>query len=103
MLRCALACSRSPATAPGARSRPPTRATAARTAVSDTKPPTDACRSITDQFDSCMYGSGADVTITDDGTYDTDTGMLVVGSGVAIQIDDQHISTPAGMIDLIAT
>ncbi|HEY1552574.1 MAG TPA: hypothetical protein VGG28_32320, partial [Kofleriaceae bacterium] len=69
---------------------------------SDSGVPLDACRSITDQFDTCMFGSGADLTIDDNDTYDTDTGMLVLGTGVVIKLADQRVSTPAGMIDLIA-
>src|SRR5580698_6774295 len=69
---------------------------------SDSGVPLDACRSITDQFDTCMYGSGTDLTITDNDTYLTDSGMLVLGTGVVVKLDDQHIPTPAGTIDLVA-
>jgi hypothetical protein len=68
---------------------------------SDARVAPDACRSITDQFDACMYGGAADLTVGDNGTYNTDTGMLVVGDGEPIKLDDQHVSTPAGTIDLV--
>jgi hypothetical protein len=69
--------------------------------VRDTSRSSDACASITDQFDACMFGSGADLTIGDLATYDTDEGVLMVGSMPPIPLADQHVSTPAGTIDLI--
>ncbi|HEY1817680.1 MAG TPA: hypothetical protein VGG74_35310 [Kofleriaceae bacterium] len=68
---------------------------------SDARAPTDnGCVSATDVFDTCALGSGSDLEIASDATYDTDTGVLRAG-GVLIATLDTHVTTPTGMIDVL--
>ncbi|HEY3806260.1 MAG TPA: hypothetical protein VGL61_26835 [Kofleriaceae bacterium] len=64
--------------------------------------PTDApCPSATEQFDTCMFGSGSDLAITTDAIYNTDTGTLVANDGAAIPHRDVQLLANGVTIDVL--
>jgi hypothetical protein len=63
---------------------------------------TDApCPSATEQFDTCMFGSGSDLTISQNAIYNTDSGALTSTGGNAIPHQHAQLLANGVMIDVL--
>jgi hypothetical protein len=56
----------------------------------------DACASVTEQFATCGFGAGSDLSISSDSVYNTDTGLLMTGSAQT-KLDDTHVVASTGV------